>query len=170
MTIKDTSKFSSWFFYMIDPYTNGEIRIPAGPTPSGGIHQLVHAVITQMNEFDRVSNNSYSAKARSRAAELNITFEQYMTQVVHHQLCLRNSHIAGLCYSNGIGDSIHELLSGVDKVVDKLPEALKDKVKKVIQKITPSRTSTLGGCSVCGGTRSFSSKKDNLGRAGRLNE
>lgn len=170
MTIKDTSKFSQWFFYMIDPYTLGEIRVPAGSNPSPGIHQLVSVVIAQMNEFDFASNNSYSLKARERAAELNLTFEQYMTQLVHHQICLRNSHIPGLCYANGIGDSIHELLSGIDGIVAKLPSVLQEGVKKVVQKITPSKTKTLGGCSVCGGSRSFSPKEDNLGRAGRLNK
>lgn len=170
MTIKDTARFGGWFFYMLDPFDLKEIRIPAGNNPEHGIHQLVNRVISQMQEFDKVTNNEYTKKAKERARELSVTFEQYILKLVHHQICLRNQHIPGFCYSNGIGDSIHELLSGVDKVVAKLPSSLRDAATKIIKKITPSKSATLGGCAVCGGSRSFKPKSDNLGRAGKLNK
>lgn len=170
MTIKDTTKFGNWFFYMLDPFELKEIRVPTGNNPEHGIHQLVNRVIAQMSEFDKVTNGEYSKKARVRSAELSLTFEQYVLKLVHHQICLRNQHIPGFCYSNGIGDTIHELLSGVDKIVAKLPTALQNAATKIIKRITPSKSATLGGCSVCGGSRSFKPKEDNLGRAGKLNK
>lgn len=170
MTIKDTSKFGEWRFSLINPENNQEFSLPIGGGKAKSIQELTGLVVAQMDEFDRITGGEYTKKAREEAAKKNKSFPAYVNLMIHHQLCVRyNPSMPGLCYSNGLGDNIHTMFKGLDKVIEKMPHLVRSAAAAVTKRITNGEVK-LGGCQSCGGTRSFNPKKNNLGRAGKLNK
>ena len=165
MTIKNINTFTEWRFDVINPENNQVFTIPIDGKKSKSIQELTSLVVSQMAEFDRISNNEYTKKAREEAVKLDISFPAYVQKLIHHQICRK-----GLadCYSNGVGDDIHKLFGGLDGIVAKLPTPLRRAAEAVTKVITGGQKK-LGGCSACGGTKTFEPSKNNLGRAGTVN-
>lgn len=170
MTIKDTSKFGEWRFSMINPENNQSFSLPIGDGKAKSIQELTGLVIAQMEEFDRITAGEYTKKAKEEAKKMNKSFPAYVNLMIHHQICIKYSPmIPGLCYSNGLGDNIHSMFKGLDKVVEKMPKALRAAATAVTKRITNGEPK-FSGCQSCGGTRSFNPSKNNLGRVGKLNK
>lgn len=158
---------TNWNFIMEDPSGN-EVMVP----PERGLPNLAALtamVLSYINIYDNATQNQYSLKQRELAAQAGKPFESYIRKVIEHQFCLRNKNQGVDCWSDGLGDDIHNTLSKVDGFVEKAPTAIRNVIEKAISAITPSRSKSFGGCSSCGGGRSFSPSQDNLGRAGKLN-
>lgn len=170
MTIKDHTRFGEWKFYLVDPVTGADLKIPIGEPKTQSLPALVQLVAAQMEEFDRITDNKYSAKARQEASNKGMNLNQYISLLIEHQICVRSSNSSDLCWSNGVGDVVHGLFTKVDGLVANLPAPLKRIAASIIEKITPSSSQTLGGCSSCGGTRSFTPDASNRGRVGKLND
>ena len=145
-----------------------EIVIP----PSGGantLSQLLTQVLSYIQIFDGHTDGEYSKAQRALAEEAGITFDRYMLRLIEHQFCVNNAARGIKCWSDGVGDTIHSALTVVDGWVAKTPEVIRNRIQNAIERITPSRARTFGGCSACGGSRVMDPRINNLGRAGRLN-
>ena len=164
MTLKDPRKFTLWKFSMLNIETGREFTVPIDGKPAQSLQSLTATVVAQMGEFDRISNGEYTKLAREEANKIGISFPAYVSLLIQHQICL-----TGIvpCYSSGIGDTIHTIFKKVDGVVDRLPAPLKSMAKAITKAIT--KQEKFGGCSSCGGSKSFKPKVNNLGRAGTLN-
>jgi hypothetical protein len=166
MRVKDHNKVSSWNFFMED--MSGEtVQVP----PQGGtntIQELLTLVLSYIQTYDNHTNNEYSKQQRIYAEEDGLSFNAYMIKLIEHQFCLRNSNTTP-CWSGGVGDTIHNALTKVDGWIEHTPEVLQQKVQAAISFLTPSKSKTFGGCSVCGGSKVMSRSSNNLGRAGKLN-
>lgn len=131
---------------------------------------LYEMVESAFDEFDKLTKEEYSAKAKSRARELGKTWKQYIQMLVEHQICVRiknvsPAYVSKLCSSSGIGDTIHMLVSKTEEtVISAAVSAVKAITHRTV-KISPKASK----CSACGGTQTFDPTRDNLGRAGKLN-
>lgn len=88
-----------------------------------------------------------------------------LSQLIEHQICVRQARPSDLCWNDGIGDDIHTkwaapFLSGAARLAAKVlgPDS---KIERVIRAVK--------SCPSCGGSRVYSAGKNNLGRAGTLN-
>jgi len=122
--------------------------------------------MSHIRVFDEVTKGKYTKLIREEAAKYNETMEVYMLRVIDHQMCLTNKAID--CWK-GVGDVVHNVLGKVDGYVKHTPMVVRKKVEAAIQRITPSRSKSFGGCSACGGSRVFHPYENPLGRAGTLN-
>lgn len=167
MRVADHNKVSKWNFLMEDMAGN-EVQVP----PSGGTNtlpQLLTLVLSYIQTYDNHTAGEYSKLQRQFAEEDGLSFNAYMVKLIEHQFCLRNSGKVK-CWNSGAGDIIHNALSKVDGWVEHTPNVIQQKVQRAIEFITPSKSKTLGGCAVCGGSRVMSPNVNNLGRAGTLNK
>lgn len=165
MKPKNPNNISSWKFQLTDP--NGEvISIPL--TGTFNTRRLLHtAVMSHILIYDEATKGGYTKKAREEADLYKVDLSTYMLMVIDHQMCLTNRAID--CWNDGLGDKIHEAMGKVDGYIKHVPLVVRKHVETAIQKITPSRSKTLGGCSSCGGSRVFHPYENPLGRAGTVN-
>lgn len=166
MRVANPNKVASWSFQLIDP-EGEEITIPS----TGGMNNLQAlkmAVLSHIQVYDNATGEEYSKEQKRLAEEAGKSFEQYIGQLIEHQMCLRFKNQIQ-CWNEGVGDSIHNALSAVDGYVAKTPEPIRRMVERAISVITPSKSVTFSGCSACGGTHVMNPRKNNLGRAGKLN-
>lgn len=172
MKIKDHNKFIHWIFHVKSPIDNKDLCLPIGCKPAKNLLNLTQVVLNQMNEFDKITNNDYTKKGREIAESYKMEFPTYMMEVIEHQLCLRSFNPKQECWSSGAGDRLHQAFSSIDVAISNpnVPKAVQRIYARVVQKITPSKSKTLGGCSRCGGTRIYDPKERNEGRAGRMNK
>lgn len=151
---------------MEDPEGNAIQVPPSGAF--GNIDELHAAVIQYMQIFDGVTNGEYTKIQRGLAESHKLQFTDYIMELIQHQMCVRN--VGSIpCWSSGLGDSLHAAAGVVDSAIKVLPAPLRTGMQKMIAKVTPSRSPTLSGCQSCGGTGTFKSGENNLGRAGKVN-
>lgn len=165
MRIKNINQIGEWRFYLENP-EGEEVVVP----PSGWfntLQQLKEAVLSYIDIYDTATGGAYSKEIRRDAEKEGLSLDAYMIKLIEHQFCLRNSGIK--CWSSGVGDTIHSILSKVDGFIEKASPAVRGKMQDAIERVTPSHSRTFGGCSVCGGSRVMKSSGSNLGRAGRFN-
>ena len=139
--------------------------------PSGGvntINALLTMVLSYIQTYDNHTAGEYSKQQRIYAEEYGLSFDAYILKLIEHQFCIRNKATTP-CWSDGVGDSIHNALTKVDGWIEHTPEVVQQKVQAAIAFLTPSKSKTFGGCSVCGGSKVMSRSTNNLGRAGTLN-
>ena len=165
MRPKNPNNVSSWRFNLVDP-EGIELSIPNIGTYNTR-ELLFNAVMSYVRVYDEVTKGGYTKKAREEAEKWGVSFEVYMRKVIDHQMCLTNRAID--CWSDGLGDDLHKALGKVDGYVKRTPAIVRKTVQAAIQKLTPSKSATFGGCSSCGGSRVFRPYENNLGRAGRMN-
>lgn len=165
MRVANPNQVTNWRFFLIDP--NGEeVIIP----PEGGHStkdKLVRQVMSYIGMYDNITSREYSKEQRALALEAGKSFEEYISKLVEHQVCIRNKSVK--CFNDGVGDKIHEAMGKVDGYIEKAPLPVRKIIERMVASVTPSRSKTLGGCGGCGGTRVMSPNRNNLGRAGRLN-
>lgn len=165
MRPKNPNQVSNWKFQLTDP-SGVVLTIPN--VGSYNTRRLLHiAVLSHIRIFDEVTKGKYTKKTREEAEKWGEDFETYMLRVIDHQLCLTNRAVQ--CWSDGLGDAIHEQMGKIDGYVKHVPLVIRRKVETAIQKITPSKSKTLKACATCGGTKVFQPYENNLGRAGTLN-
>jgi hypothetical protein len=169
MIVKNKSAFGEWKFFLIHPENGSELKLPIDRENAQSISEITQIVVAQMTEFDRISGGQYTSKAKEEAASRNISFPAYVNLLIQHQICLKNGG-NNICWEGGIGDTIHKMFSKIDGLVAKMPKALQSAAAAVFKAVTPSGSRTLGGCSSCGGTKTFNPNVNNLGRAGTLNK
>jgi hypothetical protein len=162
---KNPNNVSSWKFQLTDP-SGILLTIPNIGTFNTKA-QLHAAVMSHIRVFDEVTKGGYTKLIREEADKWKETLDQYMGRVIDHQLCVTNRAVD--CWNEGLGDQIHEVMGKVDGYVKKTPEVVRKKVEAAIQRITPSRSKSFGGCSACGGSRVFHPYENPLGRAGTVN-
>lgn len=156
---------SGWTFSMEDP-AGVVFEVPGNPQGANSLEECLGLTMEYIDAYDNATNGEYSRNQRSLALDASMDFRSFMRKLIEHQMCLRGK---AECYQDGLGDKLHNVMTKVDAVVASAPGPLKKVAESIIAAITPSHTTTLGGCSRCGGTRTFQKNKDNLGRAGRLN-
>lgn len=166
MRPKEPRQIGAWTFHMEDPEGNA-IQVPPNGAFSN-IDELHAAVLQYMDIFDGVTDKAYTAKQRELAESHNLQFTEYILQLIQHQMCIRN--VGSIpCWSSGLGDSLHQAAGLVDKGISILPTTVRTVMRKMVAKVTPSHNHTLQGCQQCGGTSTFQSGANNLGRAGTVN-
>lgn len=164
MRVKNPNQVSKWSFLIIDPSGNEVVVPPSDPCNSvGRLHGMVMGVI---NVYDNITGGEYSKKQRELASAKNMDFEDYVFKLIENQMC---SRFKIDCWSEGIGDDIHNVLSKVDDFIEHTPAPVRKVMQAVVAKVTPSKTKRFGSCSSCGGTRAMNPSVDNLGRKDKLN-
>jgi hypothetical protein len=165
--IKDKSRFSEWTFIIVTPTGEDQIIPPTGYSNSK--ESLLNTVLTIISTYDSVSDGEYSKRLRELAEQSDVSFAVYIGMLIEHQLCLRLGGNRLPCWNDGLGDRIHEMMKPIDSFVANTPEPVKKVLQRAIERITPSKSKTLSGCSACGGSKRMNPNDDNLGRAGKLN-
>lgn len=138
------------------------------------LQRLLDLVMKQLDQFDS-EVPGFTAQARKEAKALEYDWHRYLSLAIQHQICMRmeDSVAKGVCWK-GAGDKIHSFMKGVDKVVDATPTFVKRLgigITKAATKLTTGESQEkFGGCPTCGGRRTFSGRKRNLGRAAKLNK
>lgn len=97
-------------------------------------------------------------------ANNKMTVPPNLAEIIEHQICLRQSNPLDACWSGGIGDDLHHkwIKPFLSTAAAAMPgTGIMASVKKAVEKVA--------GCSSCGGTKIYDSKRDNTGRAGKLN-
>lgn len=167
MKLKDPLQFSRWQFYCQSP-DGTQIKLPIDSEYAASQEALYGLVFSQFDSF----GNEYKTQISLQAAKLNMTYTEYVKKSIEHQICLRNAE-EELCWEDGFGDEIHSFLSHVDDMIESAPKILKVVGKAVTSVSTLLATGkaqkNFRGCSTCGGTRTFVAAKNNLGRAGAVN-
>lgn len=166
MRVKNPNQIGTWSFRMLDPEGNTIMVPPSGTLNSIG--ELLGQVMAHFRIYDSATNGRYSEKQREFADKQGMTFDEFMIQLIEHQMCI-NGMGQVPCWSGGLGDDIHNVMKGVDKAISKAPFKLQQAAQVLISKLTPSGSRTLSGCSSCGGTPVMDPNANNLGRAGTVN-
>lgn len=176
MKLKRPLNFGRWEFF-VEQDSGEEYRIPAAgfAKSSRGLSILVDAYF---NSQAMQGKPEYLDSAKKEARALHIEYWDYLTNLIEHQICLRNGGSGGkLCNSSGLGDDLHSLAEGVDSIIEKSPKIVKKVVATALRstllrgkKISNNVQPRLSGCSACGGSKSYNKQGNNLGRAGRLNK
>ena len=166
MRVQNPNQIGNWSFRMLDPEGNTIMVPPNGTTNSVG--ELLNQVLAYISIYDSGTEGSYSKKQREFAEREGISFEDFLLKLIEHQMCI-NHRGQVPCWSDGLGDDIHNFMMGVDKKIAKAPKALSHRIQGLISKMTSGGSRTLGGCSSCGGTTVMNPQADNLGRAGTVN-
>lgn len=166
MRPKNVNQIGSWIFKMLDLEGN-EIVIPPGRS-FNSLRELQVTVLQVMALFDQNSNNEYTKLQRELAAQEGVSWEEYVSSLIQHQMCVNNKGSIP-CWNDGAGDAMHQAAGMIDQVVMVMPESVKKTLQKGIQAITPSRSKSLSGCAACGGTSAFDPETNNKGRAGTVN-
>lgn len=167
MRPKEPRQIGAWTFHMEDPEGNA-IQVPPGGAFTN-IDELHAAVLQYMQIFDGVTDNAYTKTQRELAESHKLQFTDYIMELIQHQMCVRN--VGSIpCWSSGLGDSLHKAAGMVDTAISILPTTARTVMQKMIAKVTPSHSPTLSGCQSCGGTGTFQSGVNNLGRAGTVNK
>lgn len=169
MKLKDPNRYTRWEFYLGE---SGEYRVPQ----TGFLlskNKLVERVIQQMKSLEEQRVYAFYTQLQEEARQKGLEERAYLGLLIEHQICLRakDAGKVGLCFSGGLGDNIHSAISKVESAVLKnIPQRAKTLYHKVVTAISPSSGGKLSGCTRCSGTRGFSAKQNNLGRAGKLNK
>jgi hypothetical protein len=141
---KNSSPPGGFVFYYTHPETGKTVRVPSDKT-ANGVSQLASLV-----------------KAAFRNNKIPVP--PNLEEIVEHQICIRQPEPLSICYNGGIGDMIHHQLA--KPVLNAIAlKAGKVKMGEGIARIARK----VAGCGGCGGTRTYASGKNNLGRAGKLN-
>ncbi len=167
MRVKDHSQVGNWTFVLENP-DGDQLTLPPGDKGFNRLSQLRENVLAVIELYDESTGGEYSKKQRELAAQLQMSFPDYITKVIEHQFCLR-MHGKVKCWSDGVGDTLHNAIGKIDDLQAKVSPVMRKAIQSVTARVTPSRSTTFRGCGRCGGTKSFSPKSDNLGRAGKLN-
>jgi len=169
MKLKNHLSYGSWYFILGDG--DEEIRVPSeGFLKSRP--QLARAVIAMMASLAKQGNTGFLSRAEEESKSMKMNLLRYVETVIEHQICVRMNGDKNWCLPSGYGDRLHSFVAKVDDTMEKAPTV----VRKVYQKVAASVTEKLSGkasprlssCSSCGGTKKFSGKTWNLGRAGRM--
>lgn len=105
------------------------------------------------------------AKVKSSLALNGYDVPKDIDEIIETQICLRNR--ANACWSSGLGDEIH---SGVFKFLSFTAALVDGKKKSRARTAIATAVRKIAGCQGCGGTTTYTSGKNNLGRAGVLNK
>lgn len=132
-------------FYYENIETKQEIRVPQGDKSANGVSQLTGLVQASL------TNNGMEIPPQ-------------LALIVEHQICIRQDNPLTLCFSGGIGDDVHH------KVMKPLLRSIARGAAKVGAKIVSDAATKIGGCTGCGGTKTYVQGRNNLGRAGTLNK
>lgn len=164
MKVAQHNQVSEWKFSMLSP--DGR-TVELGPF--GSIYTLVNQIMSYIGVYDGMTENKYSEKLKEQAAIVTDgNLEKYVKLLAEHQMCINNKAIK--CWSGGVGDDVHTVISKVEGfVIDNAPEPIVRLVRRFATAVTKGKSSTVTGCSSCGGTRTMDPKVNNLGRAGTLN-
>jgi len=74
------------------------------------------------------------------------------------------------CWSGGLGDDIHNVISKVEGFIfEQAPKPVVNMITRFARIATRGRSNTFSSCASCGGTSVMKADTNNLGRAGRLN-
>lgn len=173
MKLKKPLNFGRWEFYIA--IGEEEVRVPVGGfAKSAG--SLARAVKETFKSLDAQGIGNFTGTAEKEAAALGMGIEEYYSDLVQHQICLRAGGMkSGICNSSGLGDSIHHVAEKVDAVLgkSKIGRAISSKIGKKLfggKKVSVSDGQPrMSGCRSCGGSRAYRSGERNLGRAGKLN-
>lgn len=141
---KNTSPPGGFYFYYRNPATKEVVRVPQS-RPANGVQQLATVV-------------------RSAFVNNNIPVPDNLELIVEHQICIRQADPKSVCYSGGLGDTLHHSLAKpvLEAVSVAAEKAGASGFARAVRKVS--------GCSGCGGTRVYEKGKNNLGRAGKLNK
>lgn len=142
---KNVSPPGGFFFYYEDPKTKEEVKVPSGSRQANGVAAL-------------------TAQVRNAFSKAGIPVPAQLAKIVEHQICIRQANPKSVCFMGGLGDDIHHNLA---KPVLRSIEMFAGRVKMNAVARTARR---VGGCAGCGGTKTYKSGKNNLGRAGTLNK
>ena len=142
---KNSTPAGGFVFYYKDSATKKEIRVPAGNRSANGLKQLSGMVTLAFK------NNG-----------MNIP--KNLVELIEHQICLRQKDPTKVCFSGGIGDTLHH------KVAKPMTRAIAKAAKKLHAPKVAKAVTRVGGCSGCSGTKTYVQGKRNLGRAGLLNK
>ena len=150
--------------------------------PFSNLYTLQNQVLSYIGIYDSMTNDEYSKKLKEDAkwyaggeeaagilrGETEY-WKKYVKLLIEHQMCLRNKSIK--CWSGGVGDDIHNVLTKVEGfVMEKAPEPIQKMVRRFASVISKGKRSSVTGCSSCGGTVVMSPSVANMGRAGKLNK
>lgn len=177
MRLKDPLNYGSWIFFIGEESEDDSqlLRIPEQGTMNSR-KNITRAVMATFESLARQGKPEYKQVAMEEAQMMNLSYDAYVAKVIEHQICIREGGVGGgKCYPSGIGDKLHSFAEKIDAKIDKAPKLVKKVFEKVVKstvfqgkKVSPGRKVRLGGCSACGGSRSFSRAGKNMGRAGRM--
>ena len=133
---------------------------------------MVNVVLATMQNLESQGKPEYMQRAKEEAEYMGVDIRTFLQMAIEHQICVRTVNSRDICLPSGLGDKLHSFVAKIDSVTEKAPSP----IKSVVQRVAKTVTKTLSGeehrhfsrCSSCGGSRSFSKKTWNLGRAGRL--
>ena len=167
MKLKKPLQYGTWSFYIGE---KDEYRVPVEGFARSR-QALVSAVYLMLQHLSKQGKPEYLARATEEAAKMKVDITEYLKMVVEHQICVR-APSKDLCQSSGLGDKLHSFVAAIDSVTERAPSPIKtayQSVAKVVTKaISGEAKPKLSSCRSCGGTKSFSGKMFNLGRAGRM--
>lgn len=171
MKLKNPLHFGTWAFYIGD---NDEIRVPVegfARTKSS----LVQAVDGMFQTLAKQGEPGYLERAKEEASAMGLSYQQFLGKIIEHQICVRMPANNQYCIPSGIGDKLHSFIVSVEDAIESAPSPIKSVGTAIIQKslkIVNKKTSTAPvkakTCSACGGSKSFTAKAWNFGRAGRM--
>lgn len=172
MKIKNRNNFTKWKFYFKDLEGN-EVSFPFSGGYATTIHSLVAEVESQFQVFDEKTNGEYTKHIRKDAQHLEKSYQEYLEILIEHQICLRHDKNNDLCWDDGLGDRLHHVSKRIDHMIDAFPSPLKKAARAGVKALTALATGKakerMGSCQTCGGTKTLDPSKNNLGRAGSLN-
>lgn len=174
MRLRRPLNYSNWLFFIEDPEGN-ELRLPATGHFKNKQEAVTH-VTSYINHLAESGHVEYKNTIIAGAGRLGISVTEYSGLLIEHQLCLRNKGVeSGLCYNSGFGDTLHQIAGKVDTIIAKAPAPIQKAAKAILSRVLPKDNKgkpqvRAGGCSRCGGTRTFTANKNNLGRASNLNK
>jgi hypothetical protein len=173
MKLKRPLQYGTWAFFIGE---DDEIRVPyegfARTRPA--LVSTVHQTLLKLAEQGRPE---FLDRAKEEAALMKMDLNNFLHAAVEHQICVRSAN-KDICQSSGIGDKIHSFVAKIDDAVlgvQSEPEketvvakAYKAVAQSVTEKISGQAKPRLSSCRSCGGSRSFSGQRLNIGRAGRM--
>jgi hypothetical protein len=169
MKLKNHLQYGTWAFYIGED--EDTIRIPSEGFARNR-KAIVSAVIGTFDSLASQGKPEYKENAQKEAEMMKLQYSDFIASLIEHQICVRTTERKGLCLPSGIGDRIHAAVALVDSVTEAAPTPVRKAVQGIAQKVTKAlsgkATKRFSGCSSCGGTRNFSAKNLNMGRAGRM--
>lgn len=148
--------------------------------PEGGYQFLYYAIgkegkvlVQVMKSNGPISDpiSQLTEDAKRSMAMNGVIVPTNLTEVIEHQICLRQSNPMDVCYSGGIGDDLHHrfikpfLLSAAENI-----EGAGSGVLGNIANAASRVLRSVANCVGCAGTRVYDQSANNLGRAGTLNK
>lgn len=170
MKLKRPERFSRWEFFIGD---KEEYRVPREGYARNK-KALIIQVLSYAQNLQSQGAGDYHSKIKEEAAAFKQDAEFYLSMLIEHQICVRASNQGkeGLCWSSGLGDTIHSTISTIEKKALKvLPQSAQKVYRSVVNKIMPGSGGKVSGCRKCGGSKSLSlNQSNNAGRVNKLNK